>query len=78
MLVTVLLGVSLTAMSAPTASAAPTASMSIQKSTDDSNVTPGQTFEYTIQVQCTVGTVNGCVIARLVDPLPDYLELNGR
>jgi hypothetical protein len=56
LLVTVLFGLGLTVLSAPTASAAPTASMSIQKSADVSNVTPGQTFEYTIQVQCTAGT----------------------
>ena len=79
LLLTVLLGVGSTAAFAPTAAwgADPTASMSIQKSADVSGVTPGQTFDYTIQVQCTAGTVNGCVNAQLVDPLPDFLELNG-
>ena len=48
---------------APAVAADPTASLSIQKAASDQTVQPGQTFTYTIQLQCTAGTVNGCVNA---------------
>lgn len=54
-----------------------TASLSIQKAASTATVSPGQTFTYTIQFQCTAGTVNGCVNAALTDPLPDYLRITG-
>ncbi|WP_040494111.1 DUF5979 domain-containing protein [Ilumatobacter nonamiensis] len=52
-------------------------SLSIQKVADVSDVTPGQTFNYTIQVQCTTATVTGCLNATVTDPLPSYLIPNG-
>lgn len=55
----------------------PTASISIQKSVNTSTVVPGQTFDYTIQVQCTSGAVAGCVNAEVTDELPEYVSLNG-
>ena len=51
--------------------------MSIQMSANVSSASPGQTFEYTIQLQCTAGTVNGCVNAQVSDPLPRYISVNG-
>ena len=61
----------------PAAAADPTASMSIQKAASDTKVIPGQNFTYTIQFQCTAGTVNGCVNAKVVDPMPSYLTITG-
>lgn len=61
----------------PPVAAAADASISIQKSANTDVVEPGQTFEYTIQVQCTTSTVNGCVNAQVTDELPDYISLNG-
>ena len=61
----------------PAAAADPTASMSIQKAASDTTVTPGQNFTYTLQFQCTAGTVNGCVNAKVVDPMPSYLTITG-
>ena len=40
-------------------------------------MTPGQPFTYTIQFQCTAGTVNGCVNARLDDPMPSFITITG-
>lgn len=78
LLTSVLLAVGMLGLSAPVASAAdPTASISIQKTANADTVTPGETFEYTIQVQCTAGTVNGCVNATVTDQLPQYISLNG-
>lgn len=56
---------------------AQTASLSIQKVADTSVVTPGQTFNYTLQVQCTSATDAGCTNAVLSDPLPQFVALNG-
>lgn len=62
----------------PRATAAdPTASMSIQKVADTQQVAPGQSFTYTIQVQCTAASVTGCVNAEVTDQLPQYVEYVG-
>jgi hypothetical protein len=61
----------------PVAAADPTASLSIQKAASDSSVTPGENFTYTIQFQCTAGTVNGCVNAKVDDPMPTYITIVG-
>ena len=54
------------------------ASMSIQKVASTTNVQPGDTFVYSIQVQCTTATAAGCVDATVTDPLPAYIELDGQ
>ena len=77
LLSTIGLGLGLTVALTPAAIAADTASMSIQKQADVSTVVPGQTFTYTIQFQCTAGTVSGCVNAEITDPLPPFVSLNG-
>ena len=77
LLLSLLLGVGMVGVAAPVASAEDTASMSIQISANVSSVNPGQTFEYTIAVECTAGTVNGCVNARVSDPLPRYISVDG-
>lgn len=78
LLLSLLLAVGMIGISAPAAWAAdPTASISIQKSANTDVVEPGQTFDYTIQVQCTSGAVNGCVNAQVTDQLPEYISLNG-
>lgn len=74
--VALLIGLVLSVAGASPAAAAD-ASMSIQKAASVSDVTPGQTFEYTIQVQCTTSAVSGCTNATVTDPLPDHIELNG-
>ncbi|GAA4843647.1 hypothetical protein GCM10023221_22280 [Luteimicrobium xylanilyticum] len=57
----------------------PTASMGITKSASTTDVTPGQTFSYTIEVTCsaTGQGATGCVNFVLTDPLPQYIELAG-
>lgn len=78
LLLSLFLAVGMVGVSAPAAWAAdPTASMSIQKSANVATVTPGETFTYTVQVQCTTGTVAGCVNAQFSDELPPYISLNG-
>ncbi|GAA5033110.1 hypothetical protein GCM10025738_16160 [Microbacterium fluvii] len=57
--------------------ATPTASLSIQKAASAGTVSPGDQFTYTIQFQCTAGTVSGCVNAELTDPMPAYLTVVG-
>lgn len=52
-------------------------SLSIQKVAGSATVEPGQTFDYTIQVQCSTATAGGCVNAVLTDPLPPYITVNG-
>ena len=77
-LIALLLGVGLSGLgAAPALAADPTASMSIQKAASAQTVEPGQTFTYTIQFQCTAGTVNGCVNAVVDDPMPSYITIVG-
>ncbi len=78
LLTAVLLAVGLVGLGAgPAAAADPTASLSIQKAASAQTVKPGQTFTYTIQFQCTAGTVNGCVNAKLDDPMPSFITITG-
>lgn len=60
----------------PVAAQQPTGSLSIQKVADATTVEPGQTFEYTIQVQCSTAAAAGCVNAELTDTLPPYILLD--
>ncbi len=77
-LTSLLLVVGLSGLGTTSARAAdPTASLSIQKAASAQTVRPGQTFTYTIQLQCTAGTVNGCVNAKLDDPMPPYITIVG-
>lgn len=57
--------------------AAAVAAVSVQKQADATTVDPGQTFNYTIQVQCSTATDPGCTNAVLTDPLPQYILPNG-
>ncbi len=59
------------------AAAQEAAALSIQKVADATTVQPGQTFNYTIQVQCSTAAAAGCIGATLTDPLPPYVEQNG-
>ncbi len=83
MLATLAVSVGLTSLGtsgreiASAADAQPTASLSIQKAASDQIVTPGQPFTYTIEFQCTAGTVNGCVNAKLDDPMPSFITITG-
>ncbi len=67
----------LVAQWAPSPASAADAAMSIQKVASTTDVAPGDTFVYTIQVQCTTAVAAGCVGATVTDPLPDYVTLNG-
>ncbi|GMA23255.1 hypothetical protein GCM10025864_10140 [Luteimicrobium album] len=57
------------------AQAADTASLSITKTATETDLVPGQEFQYRITFQCTAGQVDGCVNAVLTDPLPDGIEI---
>ncbi|RIJ69558.1 DUF11 domain-containing protein [Nakamurella silvestris] len=71
LLTAVVLGLGSAAAVDLVASAAdPTASMTITKQASETTVIPGQVFEYTIEFQCTAGTVSGCVNAAISDVLP--------
>lgn len=60
----------------PSAGAAdPTASMTIHKSATSTSPNPGEKFSYVVQVQCTAGTVSGCVDAAVHDPMPDGITI---
>ncbi len=55
----------------------PTALFDIRKTASTTNVVPGETFEYTIEVSCSSITDLGCINAELVDPVPDEFEILG-
>ncbi|WP_161632127.1 DUF5979 domain-containing protein [Nakamurella lactea] len=65
------------AATVPASAADPTASMTINKASSASEITPGQQFNYTIQVQCTAGTVAGCLNAAITDTMPDGITIVG-
>lgn len=78
-IVAFLMGVSgLLGAQLPAANAAdPTAAMTIHKSATSTSPKPGEKFSYVVQVQCTAGTVTGCVDAAVHDPLPEGLTVAG-
>ncbi|KAA9132386.1 DUF5979 domain-containing protein [Microbacterium caowuchunii] len=73
-----------TAVAAPAAAAAEgviNASQSVTKTVidDDGEVRPGETFSYRIQFSCgtSIGDVDGCADAAIVDRLPEWIEYVG-
>ncbi|MFK4788675.1 DUF5979 domain-containing protein [Microbacterium sp. ZW T5_56] len=56
--------------------AAVTSSLTIDKSVNQATVKPGETFTYTIRMQCSVlSDASGCVNAQMTDPIPAGFEV---
>ncbi|MGM7698584.1 DUF5979 domain-containing protein [Microbacterium sp. A84] len=53
----------------------PTALLDIRKAASTSEVLPGDTFDYTIDVSCSSITDLGCINAQLTDPVPAEFEI---
>src|SRR5690606_30110499 len=56
--------------------AADTAGLTIQKSVSKPSVVPGETFNWVIEVGCSVLTEE-CINAELVDAIPPEFDING-
>ncbi|WP_082227280.1 DUF5979 domain-containing protein [Demequina rhizosphaerae] len=57
---------------ATVASAEPAAQLSITKTASETEVVPGQTFDFNINIQCTT-FAQGCTNAQVIDQIPDGL-----